>query len=150
MATLPVLSGIFSIALVFSFQELIRHHNNQLIDDIKILLLNVFFVWLPQAIVLGLVGLSSVRRAAISGIAITLNIYFICFAVWVFSRSHPESMAWLLYIFSFPGAAIGASIGEWFVKQEVSITAYKAGKVAGICTLIGLILNQFIVFAFIV
>lgn len=103
---------------------------------------NVAFFWLPQAIILGVLIPLSSRAAVISGTAIVLALYLATFGAWVFSRVPPDSMAWLGYIFSLPGAGLGALIGMLVVRQRNFGTAFIAGIVSALYTALGLGVNQ--------
>lgn len=106
---------------------------------------NFTFYWLPQAIVFAVLLFFVSRPAVLSGAAIVLAIYLALFGAWVFSRSHPESMAWLGYLFSLPGAGLGAIAGALYVKRHSYTRAAIAGAVAALFTFAGLALNQVVV-----
>jgi hypothetical protein len=59
--------------------------------------------WLPQAAVFGAALLFRATRKALGGIGIAMALYLYLFDIWA-----TESMAWLFYLFSFPGVLIGA------------------------------------------
>jgi len=70
---------------------------------------NFSLYWLPHVAVFVLLSIyKPPRPAAYAGVASALAAYLVLFHSWVFSRQHPESLAWLGYLFSFPGAVIGA------------------------------------------
>jgi hypothetical protein len=107
---------------------------------------NVLFMWLPQAaILLLLFVVYRTYPAAIGGTALSLSIYLLIFHTWLFSRVHKDSMAWTGYLFSLPGAAVGA----------VAVVSVLLGKnhprpvqlAAGVCmgSAIGLAANQVLV-----
>jgi hypothetical protein len=106
---------------------------------------NFMFYWIPQAIVLGILIPFTSRPAVVSGAAAILALYLAAYGAWHFSRPHPESMAWLGYIFSLPGAAIGAIVGGIFIKQRSYQRAMVVGAIAAASTLVGLALNQLLV-----
>lgn len=114
-------------------------------DSYLLMFSNVGFFWLPQAIVLYIFIPSSSRSAVISGTAIVLSLYLAVFGTWIFSRQHPDSMAWLGYIFSLPGAGVGTLIGTFFIKQRNFNNAIVIGVVSALFTLVGLLVNQTII-----
>lgn len=59
--------------------------------------------WLPQAAVLCVALLCKTSRRSLSGIAIAMALYLCVFNLWA-----TEAMAWLWYLFSFPGVLLGA------------------------------------------
>jgi hypothetical protein len=105
---------------------------------------NFAFYWLPQAVVLGILMSVYPRPAAISGAAVVLAAYLAAFGAWLFfrSHSHAESLAWLGYLFSLPGAAIGATAGAVFAKRRNFHPAETVGMVVAVPALVGLVLNQ--------
>lgn len=64
----------------------------------------VAIIWLPQVAVLCLALLCKASRHSLGGIAIAMALYLCLFDIW----ASDQAMAWLFYIFSFPGIAIGA------------------------------------------
>jgi len=103
---------------------------------------NFTFYWLPQAIVLAILFIARYKLPIICGTALILSAYLACFHLWLFSKPHPESMAWLGYIFSFPGAAIGALIAAPIAKHFEIKRSFLLGATALLITFVGLALNQ--------
>ncbi|MFJ2456653.1 hypothetical protein ACIOWK_33970 [Pseudomonas protegens] len=64
---------------------------------------NFAYSWLPQAAVLFVAILCKASRGALGGIAAAMALYLYLFDIWA-----TESLAWLFYLFSFPGILIGA------------------------------------------
>lgn len=54
-------------------------------------------------------------------------------------------MAWLGYVFSLPGAGVGAIAGAIYLKRQEPMRALVAGAIVGLFTLVGLAANQLIV-----
>jgi len=106
---------------------------------------NFTFYWLPQAIVLAILLLARYKLPVLCGAALVFSAYLACFHLWVFSRPHPESMAWLGYLFSFPGAAIGALVSATIAKRFEIKNSVMLGGTALLLTFIGLVLNQALV-----
>ncbi|MDT9634450.1 hypothetical protein F6S08_24955 [Pseudomonas sp. JV449] len=82
---------------------------------------NFTYLWLPQAAVLALALACKASRESVGGIAIALALYLSVFAFW-FSGRNADSMAWLGYFFSFPGALIGAGFAIVSEKPKTPIT----------------------------
>lgn len=49
-------------------------------------------------------------RPTLAGIAIGSFVYWVGFYQWVFSATHPEALAWLLYLFAAPGGWLMAML----------------------------------------
>lgn len=106
---------------------------------------NFAFYWVPQLAVLAALLFFSPRPAVLAGVAVTMAIYLILFGAWVFSRPQPESMAWLGYLFSLPGAGVGAIVGSIFINRGHHIRATAVAAISVIFTFVGLSLNQIII-----
>jgi hypothetical protein len=110
-------------------------------------LANFAWYWLPQAsVLLLLMFVVPPHYSFFGGVAVSLTIYFLLFAWWLFWRG-AESMAWLGYLFSLPGAAIGAALSRLFLVMKPGYGALKIGIVAAAGTLLGIALNQAVVCA---
>jgi hypothetical protein len=105
---------------------------------------NFIYFWLPQVGVFLLPAIVYSRPAVISGAALALALYLAAFHSWN-SLSGPDSMAWLSYLFSLPGAAIGAVAGALHMKNKIKIKAAHVGTVIAASTLTGLAINQMFV-----
>lgn len=81
---------------------------------------NFAYMWLPQAAVLALALACKASRESLGGIAIALALYLSVFAFW-FSGKNADSMAWLGYFFSFPGALIGTGFAIVCEKLKTPI-----------------------------
>lgn len=103
---------------------------------------NFRFYWLPQAAVLGLLLCLRPSPALFGGVAFALAIYLASFATWVFSRSHPESMAWLGYYFSMPGALIGAGAATALTSRQSSVRPVVAALLGFGLVVAGVAANQ--------
>ncbi|WP_248731673.1 hypothetical protein [Pseudomonas sp. MWU13-2517] len=69
--------------------------------------------WLPQAAVLCVALLCKAPRGTLGGIAAAMALYLYLFDIWV-----TESMGWLIYFFSFPGALIGALLAVFVTPSR--------------------------------
>ncbi|MEX6504711.1 hypothetical protein [Pseudomonas zhanjiangensis] len=105
---------------------------------------NFIYFWLPQVGVFLLPVIVSSRPAVISGAALVSALYLAAFYSWNYLNG-PDSMAWLGYLFSLPGAAIGAVIGALHIKNKLkSQAAYVVTAIAA-STFMGLAINQMLV-----
>ncbi|MEQ1533984.1 MAG: hypothetical protein ABL906_10515 [Sideroxydans sp.] len=109
-------------------------------------LANFMFYWIPQAVILGVLMSVSSRPAAVAGTAIILAFYLAAYWAWLHHvKSDDAGLAWLGYLFSLPGAAVGALFGASFIERK----KYKYAKVACLIlaasTLVGLALNQLLI-----
>ena len=104
---------------------------------------NMAFLWLPQAGILLCMWLLGAHLTAISGTALVLSLYLTVFEAHMFHNPGPDSaLAWLGYLFSLPGAGIGALVGTAIIKSRKIHKTTVASMVAVISTLIGLAINQ--------
>jgi hypothetical protein len=112
----------------------------------EIWLANMLFYWVPQAAVMLLFCMYKPPRPAFfSGLSLALTAYLALFGWWLFSRQQPESMAWLGYLFSLPGAVVGGLLAvSWLAKNQgrgmaaaMSLAAASAG--------LGIAVNQLLV-----
>ena len=102
---------------------------------------NFIYFWLPQAGVFLIPALIYSRPAVISGTALVLALYLAAFNSWNVSNG-PESLAWLGYLFSLPGAAIGAGAGALHLKSKTNNKPIYVGAAIAVSTFIGLAINQ--------
>ncbi len=106
---------------------------------------NFLFFWLPQGAIVAVVGLLRSRPAVIAGVALALAIYLAGFGAWILTRRHPESMAWLGYLFSLPGATLAAIGVALWQKGRVVSRPVRAGLFATLAVLAGVAANQAII-----
>jgi hypothetical protein len=106
---------------------------------------NFLWYWVPQACVLILLWPLKARPAAVAGVAIALALYLGAFGWWLLSRRHPESLAWLGYLFSLPGAALAAVGAALWLRGRTGWSALFAGCFAAGAVLVGIIVNQAVV-----
>lgn len=103
---------------------------------------NFTFYWGSQLFVLALLLPFKPRPAIVAGTAISLAIYLTLFYVWLMSQQHPESLAWIVFIFSLPGATIASiSIVLWFRKHPTFGPIQSALITSG-ATIAGIAINQ--------
>lgn len=106
---------------------------------------NFLSYWVPQAIIIALLMVLRFRPAVISGCAIVLFVYLTCYWAWMHSLPARESLAWLGYYFSLPGAIIGSIIAGIDSKYHLYNQIFKTILISAFLTFIGLFLNQIIV-----
>ena len=108
--------------------------------------LNFAWTWLPHLGIFGLLKIFKFRPAIFAGSAIVLALYLLFFGAWVFLKD-PDSLIWLGYLFSLPGAAIGAMIAGLYskrnTKQRVGVVVGYSIVITGTCLLI----NQLLVYS---
>lgn len=104
---------------------------------------NFMFWWIPQAIVLSILISFTSRPAVVSGAAVILAIYLAAYGAWIsLSATNDNGLSILGYLFSLPGAVVGAIAGAFFIKQRNYLRAVVVGSVVAASTLVGLALNQ--------
>ena len=106
---------------------------------------NMAYFWGSQLAVLALTLPLKPRPAIIAGVSVALAVYLGAFGAWLFSRTHPESMAWLGYLCSLPGAALGALIATFSLRSRTAMNTLVIGLVAMSAVLLGAFLNQAVV-----
>jgi hypothetical protein len=99
---------------------------------------NFAYYWLPQAAVVVLAWLCKASRGVLGGTAITLALYLVLFDIWA-----TESMAWLFYLFSFPGALSGALLAAFISKKRGD---FIAAITAFFTVIIGITLNLVVIY----
>ncbi|MFI0545783.1 MAG: hypothetical protein ACH34Y_02555 [Brachymonas sp.] len=109
---------------------------------------NFAFYWGTQIFVLPLALLFRPRPAIVAGIGFSMALYLAMFHGWVFSDPSPDSMAWLFYWFSLPGAAAATLLGTVTAK-ETGLNPLAAGASAAAFVALGIVLNLAIVFAYV-
>jgi len=103
---------------------------------------NFIWYWGPQLGVLAFTWLFRGRPALVAGTAIALAIYFAAFHTWVFTRVHPQSMMWLIYLFSMPGAVWGTIEAADWLRDRPHLSPFTAGLIGTAAVLTGIALNQ--------
>lgn len=112
------------------------------VPGIDFFVVNTLGFWIPQLVVLGLLLLFKPRPAVVAGVAGVLAIYCWVYAAGIRSTNDREGLAYLGYVFSFPGAAIGASfIGQQLHLHPVN-NAITAAVAAAFVVASGIFVNQ--------
>jgi|WetSurMetagenome_2_1015567.scaffolds.fasta_scaffold501337_1 hypothetical protein len=106
---------------------------------------NFVSYWAPQVIIIALLMVLRFRPAIISGCAIVLSVYLVCYWAWMQSLPAREGLEWLGYYFSLPGAIIGSIIAGIDSKYHLNNQIFKTILISAFLTFIGLFLNQIIV-----
>jgi hypothetical protein len=108
--------------------------------------MNFAFYWIPQIVVVGILVPFSSRPAVVSGAAIILSVYLVVYGIWLtLTKTDDAGLAWLGYLFSLPGGAIGAEVGANFIKKNNFQRAMVVGAFAAASTTFGLVANQLII-----
>jgi hypothetical protein len=109
-------------------------------------LANFLAYWVPHAVVLLLLFWPlRARSATVAGVAVALALYLGAFGSWLLSRRHPESLAWLGYLFSLPGGALAAIGAALWLRGRTTWRAWPVGCFAAGAVLLGIIINQAVV-----
>lgn len=114
-------------------------------DSITLWAANIAFYGLPQLAVLALVLPFKPRPAIVVGISWGMAAYLAAFGLWVFTRTHPDSMAWLGYLFTMPAACIGAGLALSIQHHEPHLRPLAATIVALCCVLLAITCGQAVV-----
>ncbi len=103
---------------------------------------NFQFYFFSQMAVVGIVALARPRGAVISGSALALALYFGAFATWVFTRTRPDGLIWLGYIFVVPAALAGILIGALWLRSREPLSGPKTALASAVAALVALGLGQ--------
>ena len=107
---------------------------------------NLSYYWAPQGAILLSMFLLRSHFTLIAGSAIVLALYLVAFNVFVVYRGGPDpAMAWIAYLFSMPGAALGALVGIGVVELIKTRAVLASSTILALTTLVGLSINQVIV-----
>jgi hypothetical protein len=101
---------------------------------------NFLTYWGSQLFVLACLAVCRPRAEVVAGASMALAIYVAAFDYWNMSREHPESMAWLGYLFSLPGAVIGAVAAR--LRSRSLSHPLLIGLVSFALVLAGIAINQ--------
>jgi len=106
---------------------------------------NFLWYWIPQAIVIGLLFAFKFRLAIIAGAILALTIDLALYEIWTNSSKDPMiANVWVGYLFTIPGAFIGALLYGLKIKNKISISYKKVIINSTIFTIIGIGIIQFI------
>lgn len=105
---------------------------------------NVAGLLAPHAIVLVALLIFRAPFPVTGGTAMAMALYLSLFGLWFTTRGHGAT-GWLLYMFSFPGALIGAGMAWFFTAKAAPL---KAVWWAMLWAASGLAANQAIVFLY--
>ncbi len=103
---------------------------------------NLAFFWLSQLAVLALALPFRPRPAVIGGGALALAVYLGAFAAWLALHPDRAGLIWLGYLFSLPGAAVGAIVATLLLRDRVKYSAVVASCIASGLALVGVLINQ--------
>lgn len=103
---------------------------------------NFLSFWGPQMAVLVVSLICRPHPVVLAGTACALAGYLALFGSWVLTRSAPDSMAWLGYISSMPGAAIGALLAAILFRKQATQRPVLAGCLAAATVCSGIAVNQ--------
>lgn len=106
---------------------------------------NFGIFWGPHLGLLLVLWLLRSSWGLMGGAAVVTALYLALFAIWVFSASHPESMAWIGYLFSFPGALLGAIAARYLEERTLALTLARSFAIGFFVVGIGIAANQLLV-----
>lgn len=108
---------------------------------------NFAYFWLPQAAIVGLLLVMRAHLAAVAACAVILAAYLAAFGAWVSTLPASQALVWLGYLFSLPGAAIGAFVAVFVPAPHAMQSTPGVGLFAAALTFVGLSINQAVVCA---
>lgn len=118
---------------------------DQLFSESVLFLGNLLAFWGPHLLILVLALALCLRGAYIAGILFALTLYLSLYGIWVFFYASPsDSLIWLGYWFSMPGAVIGEILLAIFVNKKRTYNAWVAWLIALTVISICIAMNQFI------
>src|SRR5512138_1276056 len=109
---------------------------------LRIFLWNFSSFWVPQAAVLALLLPLRPRPAIVAGAALVMALHLAAFAGWMHTLGPGQALAWLFYLFSFPGALAGAALAALVSRRRPRLSAARAGAAAAALTAIGIAVNH--------
>lgn len=99
------------------------------------------YLMLPTLVLGGIGWLVSRSPANALGAALALPLYFAAYTAWVASQS-ADGLIWLGYVFSLPGAALGALVGGAIGRDyRMRSRRIQVGIGLGV-TVLGIAINQ--------
>ncbi len=106
---------------------------------------NFLWYWVPQAIVISLLFIFKFRLAIIAGAILALTIDLALYEIWTnLSKGPMVANVWIGYLFTIPGAFVGALLYGLKIKNETSISYKKVIINSAISTIIGIGIIQLI------
>jgi hypothetical protein len=103
---------------------------------------NLGFFWLSQLLALSLCLPFRPRPAVIAGAALALVTYLAAFALWLATHPDRVGLVWFGYLFSLPGAAVGAIAGALLLRDRFRYGVAIAILLTAGLALLGVLLNQ--------
>lgn len=102
---------------------------------------NFLFYWGPQAALLGLALVTRTRPGVLGGSALVLAAFLLGFHGWMRSRPAGDALAWLFYLFSFPGALVGVFAAALASRRRVGSSTPRRALLTAALTSAGLAVN---------
>jgi hypothetical protein len=85
------------------------------------------------------------RAAIVAGIAFSLAMYLSLYGYWVSTIDDRSGLIWLGYLFSFPGAVLGAVLAAIALPSRPSLGTLALAILAAAFVAIGIALNQAVI-----
>jgi hypothetical protein len=108
---------------------------------------NFCFFALPQFCVIALVSVVAPRAAFVTGAALALIVHLLIFWVSLSMLIRPDGLAWLLYLFTLPGALlVPFAVSLWLLRGQEP-TPQRAGLLAAGSVGLGVALTVAVIYA---
>lgn len=97
---------------------------------------NFLYYWGPQGIILSILYFGRIHLSVIAGSALIMTLHLIAYDIWISRPS--DAMAWLGYLFSIPGALVGALAFGLLMKKYPYKSALFIGLWGSFSTFVGI------------
>ncbi|WP_146205865.1 hypothetical protein [Azospirillum sp. TSH58] len=101
---------------------------------------NALFYLVTQMLVVLAALIGRPRPSAIGGVAVAASLYLAAFGMW--AKAAKDSMAWLGYVFSLPGAILGALAIVFWLKSKSQMAPFTTFCISAVAVIFGVSINQ--------
>jgi hypothetical protein len=104
---------------------------------------NAMFYLVSQILVVIIALIFQPRPAAVGGVAIAISLYLAAF--WAWTQTIPprlSGLVWLGYLFSLPGAVLGALVIIGWLKTRPQMASFAAFCISVAAVIVGVSINQ--------
>ncbi len=112
-------------------------------------MMNLVVTWVPQAIVIVAMLFLGARPAALTGAAVVLAGYLGFFHYWIYTYYQGDGLAWLLFVFTMPGAFVGGILATRWLRDRDGWSEKSAAIAAAVFVIAGIAVNQLCVWVMI-
>ena len=109
--------------------------------------MNLGYFWIPHGVILGLLYFTGTRNAVLSGCALALTAHLVALSAYAHVDKQRDGILWLWYLFSMPGAALGAIAAALAARTRPHHGAVSLACIAAVLLVLGVLVNQVIVCA---